>query len=197
MLPSPALAGEGQGVRAYPWGDDWRPDHCNSKESGLGATSPVGIFPKGATSADLHDMVGNVYEWCRDWYGEDYYARSRDAHNPKGPDNGEYRVLRGASWYNEGPPYCRCGCRLWLLPRILGQPQGISLRQNPLLIILVLCPLSLVLCGERRQRMLRATDSAPRGSRRRNLVSPRNQVSWEQRINGWHAAREWTDGQRM
>ena len=144
VLPSPALAGEGQGVRAYPWGDDWRPDHCNSKESGLGATSPVGIFPKGATSADLHDMVGNVYEWCRDWYGEDYYARSRDAHNPKGPDKGEYRVLRGASWYNEGPPYCRCGFRSWTTPGS-GSSSGDFVApepspHNP-------CPLSLVPCS--------------------------------------------------
>jgi formylglycine-generating enzyme required for sulfatase activity len=115
-LPSPSNAEEGPGARAYPWGNDWRPDHCNSKAAGLGATSPVGIFSKGTTPAGLHDMAGNVYEWCWDWYGEGYYARSRDAHNPKGSDKGEYRVLRGGSWYSEGPPYCRCGYRFGDFP---------------------------------------------------------------------------------
>jgi formylglycine-generating enzyme required for sulfatase activity len=99
-----------QGVR-YPWGDDWREDHCNSEEAGLGVTSPVGIFPQGAAEGDIEDLVGNVYEWCRDRYGEDYYAHSQDERNPSGPDQGDSRVLRGGSWYSEGPSRCRCGCR--------------------------------------------------------------------------------------
>jgi len=76
-------------------------------------TSPVGLFPQGAAEGGLQDMVGNVWEWCHDWYGEDYYAHSADAHNPTGPDRGEYRVLRGGSWYDEGPEICRCGFRFW------------------------------------------------------------------------------------
>ncbi len=45
----------------------------------------------------LHDLLGNVAEWCHDRYAEDYYAVS-PAENPRGPDQGEKRVLRGGAW---------------------------------------------------------------------------------------------------
>ena len=108
------MGGEGGG-RRYPWGDEWREDHCNSQEAGLGATSPVGLFPEGATAEGIHDMAGNVFEWCWDRYDDGYYARSREARNPQGPERGNGRVLRGGC-YGADASWCRCGCRFWVVP---------------------------------------------------------------------------------
>jgi formylglycine-generating enzyme len=68
-------------------------------------TTPVGSFP--ANAWGLHDMHGNVWQWCEDWYAD--YPQ-KDVTDPQGPEKGQSRVLRGGSW-NAYPGHCRSASR--------------------------------------------------------------------------------------
>ena len=81
---------------------------ANSKST----THPVG--QKEANAFELYDMHGNVWQWCLDFYGEDYYGKS-EAENPQGPTQGAWRLLRGGSW-GFTPMYCRSANRIRNLP---------------------------------------------------------------------------------
>ena len=72
----------------------------------LEKTMPVGSYP--ANAWGLHDMHGNVWEWCSDWYG-DYSIPA--AKNPTGPSTGSARVIRGGSWFNNAH-ICRSAYRI-------------------------------------------------------------------------------------
>ena len=110
---------------AYPWGDDpddgkgWAnaADQTAKKQfsnwtafswdDGYVFTAPVGKFKPNAFG--LHDMIGNVWEWCADWYA-DSYANANNT-DPQGPASGTSRVLRGGSWCDL-PQLCRSARRL-------------------------------------------------------------------------------------
>ncbi len=76
-------------------------------------TVPVGSFPPNAFG--LHDMLGNAWEWCNDWYAEDYYAKS-PVNDPQGPTTGNQHVRRGGAW-NSFPLWPRCSFRNWNTPQ--------------------------------------------------------------------------------
>jgi sulfatase modifying factor 1 len=106
-----AARGGIEGCR-YPWGNEIDPSRCaylfDPAAKRQRGTRPTGTYP--ANGYGLYDMVGNVWEWVTDWYGADYYSGA-DARDPRGPDGGSLRVVRGGSWVNEDPAMLRCAFR--------------------------------------------------------------------------------------
>lgn len=84
--------------------------HAWFKDNASNAAQPVAR--KKANRWGLHDMHGNVWEWCRDWYRADYggYPGGTKANNPIGPASGTARITRGGSW-NSPVESCRSANR--------------------------------------------------------------------------------------
>jgi sulfatase modifying factor 1 len=119
-LPSEAeweyAARGGLEAKVFPWGDELEPDgehrmnvwqgafpRENTCADGFYGTCPVGAFP--ANGYALHNMTGNVWEWCADWYSSDFHTRDRRT-NPQGPPRGTHRSTRGGSYLCHHS-YCR------------------------------------------------------------------------------------------
>jgi formylglycine-generating enzyme required for sulfatase activity len=77
-------AARGEDGRVYPWGDAFTPEQANVRESGIGSTTPVGVYPQGTSPYGLFDCAGNVWEWT-------------SSHTDDQDDDDE-AIIRGGSW---------------------------------------------------------------------------------------------------
>ncbi len=147
-LPTEAeweYATRGPDGRVYPWGDEeptaehlnacgkecaaWGKEHQAELEplypadDGFATTAPVGQFPKGRSRFGPYDVVGNVWEWTSTWYG-DYSVEKTQ--NPRGPESGERRVIRGGAWNGSFASWLRPSFRYGQVPD--ARSHGIGFR---------------------------------------------------------------------
>jgi len=131
-LPSEAqweAAGRGRGEwRRYAWPGDFEPLRANTAETRLGVTTPVGVFPDGATpDTGLLDLCGNVWEWTATPWSEGEAWRPASGARDGAPDG--RRVVRGGSW-NLTQGNARLGYR-YLYDPDLRYPLGFRVCRSP------------------------------------------------------------------
>ena len=101
----------------------------NNGASGSSTYGTKAVGGKFANALGLHDMSGNVYEWCQDWYSGTYYASS-PLTNPTGPATGTSRLLRGGFW-GSFSGYCRASERGSGAPAGVYDYGGFRVVRNP------------------------------------------------------------------
>ena len=97
-----------------------------TRNDGFEFTAPVGSFRPNRFG--LYDMHGNVWEWCSDWYDENYFGKS-PIDDPQGPKSGELKVRRGGSWHS-WPLYVRSSFRNWNSPETRYVLLGFRIAMN-------------------------------------------------------------------
>lgn len=98
---------------------DWPRDCCVGSVCGV---AEVGSYASGASPYGVMDMAGNLWEWVKNWYTEDYYEISPSS-NPPGPSTGSEKGVRGGSWFNR-PRYMRSANRHRRAPDYAGADHG-------------------------------------------------------------------------
>jgi formylglycine-generating enzyme required for sulfatase activity len=126
-------AARGTDGRMYPWGNEpptellanfGKKDWSNHK-----VTVPAGLLKDGKSPYGIYDLAGNVYEWVSDWYDKDYYKNS-PSKNPKGPERGEDKVVRGGSW-NSPLEHLRSTIRFGYTPAFSRDILGFRCAKTP------------------------------------------------------------------
>jgi sulfatase modifying factor 1 len=126
-------AARGDDERRYPWGDASPTlEHANyqntSPEPYNGGLSPVGTHPLGKSPFGVEDLSGNAAEWVADWHAETF--RTGDVTNPRGPDEGSGKVVRGGGRFD--PDY-RIGAtvRFFASPDTRAEDIGFRCASDP------------------------------------------------------------------
>jgi formylglycine-generating enzyme required for sulfatase activity len=112
-------AARGTDGRRYPWGDEWDPQRLNGEAGpSAGGPTPVDRFsPAGDSPYGAADLLGNVWEWCADWFDPKLYARRAKqlVNDPAGPGTGQGYVVRGGA-FDAPARQTRCAYRTFEYP---------------------------------------------------------------------------------
>lgn len=126
-------AARGTDGRIFPWGNESPTRlHANFGKkdwSNHAALVPAGLLEDGKSPYGIYDLAGNVWEWVSDWYDKDYYKHS-PSQNPKGPERGEDKVVRGGAW-DLGPKYLRSAIRFGYTPSFERDSLGFRCAKTP------------------------------------------------------------------
>jgi formylglycine-generating enzyme required for sulfatase activity len=116
--------------RRYPWGNDFDAVKCNTKESAIGDTTPVGAYPQGDSPYGVLEMAGNVYEWTLSLWGTDmkepaygYPYDPDDGREETEAGHGVLRVLRGGAYFYDAF-YARAAHRVKSYPDYRVRTRG-------------------------------------------------------------------------
>jgi formylglycine-generating enzyme required for sulfatase activity len=120
-------AARGTDGQLYPWGNQVPTSALanfalGARFSYSQVLMPVRSYELGKSSYGLYQMAGNVWEWVQDWYAANYYETSPDR-NPPGPEQGQFKVLRGGSW-SDLPKYLLTYGRFKLPPETRNSYTG-------------------------------------------------------------------------